>query len=114
MPYLSIQTNKTVDTGAQDKLLLQASGLIAGELGKPESYVMTSWEPVRPMTFAGNAKPCAYLEMKSIALPETKTAGISKTLCGLIENELGIPANRIYIEFSDAARSMWGWDNRTF
>ncbi|MCK5919804.1 MAG: hypothetical protein KAG66_02615, partial [Methylococcales bacterium] len=38
----------------------------------------------------------------------------SRALCELVENELGIPADRIYIEFSNPERHMWGWNEGTF
>lgn len=114
MPYLSIQTNQPIDETAQRALLGKASILVAKELGKPERYVMTSLAPFRPMLFAGSDSPCAYLELKSIGLSEDRTGILSQHLCGLIEAELGIPADRVYIEFADAPRAFWGWNKGTF
>jgi len=31
-----------------------------------------------------------------------------------MNSELGLPADRVYIEFADAPRSMWGWNGGTF
>jgi len=123
MPYLKIQTNQGmdagIDTGIEQTLLREASSLVASELGKPESYVMISIEPPRPMLFAGTDEPTAYLELKSIGLmeskqPESKTKALSAALCQLISEKMNIPAERIYIEFADAQRSMWGWNGSTF
>ena len=114
MPLLKIQTNQALETQLQDQLLSEASKLVARELGKPENYVMVSIEPPVPMSFAGNTEPCAYLELKSIGLPESKTTNLSSTLCELIENKTGINKARIYIEFADAPRAMWGWNGGTF
>lgn len=114
MPYLKIQTNQPVDDAQVKSLLPQASTLVAQELGKPESYVMVTVDPPRPMLFAGSDAPTAYLELKSIGLPESKTAALSSALCKLVSSELAIDTNRIYIEFADAPRAMWGWDGRTF
>lgn len=66
------------------------------------------------MLFAGDDSPLAYLELKSIGLPADRTADFSKALCELITQHLQIPSDRIYIEFSDAQRHMWGWDAGTF
>jgi len=66
------------------------------------------------MTFAGTDAPLAFLELKSIALPESATADASRSLCELVSGETGIDAGRIYIEFSDAPRKMWGWNGSTF
>lgn len=114
MPYLLVRTNQPVAGEKQPELLRKFSAATAQALGKPERYVMVSLEHGRPMLFAGDEAPCAYLELKSIGLPETKTAELSATLCDLIGGALNIPQDRIYIEFADAARHMWGWDGATF
>lgn len=114
MPYLRIQTNLAVDEAHKQALLSDASALVAKALGKPESYVMVSFAPQQPMSFAGSDAPCAYLELKSIGLSDTKTPEISAELCKLLEREMDIPASRIYIEFADAPRAMWGWKGATF
>ena len=113
MPYLKIQTNQAVTPDQAQALISKASNLVASELGKPESYVMVAFPPPVPMLFAGTDEPTAYLELKSIGLPESKTANLSQALCNLMA-DLNISPNRVYIEFANAPRAMWGWDNRTF
>jgi phenylpyruvate tautomerase len=39
---------------------------------------------------------------------------MSADFCQQIESELGVSANRIYIEFADAQRHLWGWNKSTF
>jgi phenylpyruvate tautomerase PptA (4-oxalocrotonate tautomerase family) len=95
-------------------LASSSSALVAEQLGKPERYVMTSVETNPAMQFAGEDTPLAYLELKSIGLPESVTADVSKALCELITSATGIAAERIYIEFTDAPRKMWGWNGGTF
>lgn len=114
MPYLTIQTNQSLDPAATTTLLSNASKLVADGLGKPESYVMVALETDVPMSFAGNDAPLAYLELKSIGLPEAKTADLSAALCALLEETTGIGKERIYIEFANAPRAMWGWNGGTF
>ena len=114
MPYLRIQTNQDIDKTKKQSTLKRASQLVATELGKPEKYVMVSFAPIHPMVFAGDDQPCAYLELKSIGLPESKTQALSASLCQLMQEELGINAERVYIEFADAPRAMWGWNSTTF
>ena len=114
MPLLKIQTNQTVDADRQKTLITRASQAVADMLGKPERYVMVSIEHNPAMLFGGSDAPLAYLELKSIGLPESRTAEFSKALAGLLADELGLPADRIYIEFADAPRAMWGWDGGTF
>lgn len=114
MPYLKIQTNHDVDEDAKKQTLTKASAVVADALGKPEKYVMVAFEPPQPMLFAGTDEPCAYLELKSIGLPQSQTKSLSSELCNMIQESLKVPAERVYIEFADAPRAMWGWNRGTF
>lgn len=114
MPMLMIQTNLEVPSEVRASLLAEASRQVADGLGKPERYVMVALEDATPMQFAGEATPAAYLELKSIGLPGDSTPTLSEALCGLITEHLQIPGDRIYIEFADAPRHMWGWNGGTF
>jgi phenylpyruvate tautomerase len=114
MPYLKIQTNREITDDAKQEILRKLSVLVSKNLGKPEKYVMVRFDPAEPMMFAGDAHPCAYLELKSIGLLESKTETLSRVLCQFLNDELKIPSERIYIEFADAKNSMWGWDGGTF
>ena len=114
MPYIKIQTNRELKDDAKQELLKKTSLLVSKNLGKPENYVMVRLDPAQPMMFAGSTAPCAYLELKSIGLPESKTEALSKVLCQFLNDELKIPSERVYIEFSDAKDSMWGWNSGTF
>jgi len=114
MPLLKIQTNQTIDAERQKALISKASREVADMLGKPERYVMVSLEHNPAMLFGGSDDPLAYLELKSIGLPESKTAALSAALAGLLNSELGLSADRVYIEFADAPRAMWGWNGGTF
>jgi phenylpyruvate tautomerase PptA (4-oxalocrotonate tautomerase family) len=117
MPLLSVRTSAAGPASETvEALLLQLSGTVAQHLGKPESYVMTSFEADVPMTFAGScAEPVAYLELKSVgSLSPDATRRMSAELCRLIEEGLGVPAARTYIEFSPCEGHLWGWNGRTF
>jgi phenylpyruvate tautomerase PptA (4-oxalocrotonate tautomerase family) len=114
MPMLSIRTNVEVPAERRGALLGQASRTLAQALGKPERYVMVSYEHLPAMLFAGDGGPLAYLEVKSIGLPQGCTGEISAALCHLLSDQLGVAQDRIYIEFSDAAAHLWGWDGATF
>lgn len=114
MPLLTVTTNISFDDEAAQTLCNEASSHVAGLLAKPESYVMISLQHGTPMSFAGDASPCAMLELKSLGLPEQQTAEFSESLCYFINQYAGIPTERIYIQFSAPERHMWGWDKKTF
>lgn len=114
MPLLKLKTNIEISEQNKKALLTNASHETAKLLGKPESYVMVIIESQQSMLFAGSDAPLAYIELKSIGLPENKTKDFSQALCNLVNKETAIPQDRIYIEFANAERSMWGWDGGTF
>jgi phenylpyruvate tautomerase len=114
MPTLRILTNAKIPTDGRAGLLAQASQIVAKMLGKPESYVMVILEDGRDMRFAGTPDPAAYLELKSLGLPEAKAADYSRTLCDLLGAALSIPAERIYIEFAAPPARLFGWNGGTF
>lgn len=114
MPLLKIQTNATLDAESAARLMADASRTVAAELGKPEGYVMVALEDGRRMLFAGDPAPLAYCELKSIGLPQARTGALSQAIAQLLNKAVGIPADRVYIEFADAQGRMWGWNGSTF
>jgi phenylpyruvate tautomerase PptA (4-oxalocrotonate tautomerase family) len=114
MPYLKINTNQPLEDPAAGQLLEEASAAIADALSKPERYVMVDLSNNPHMLFSGTKAPCAYVELKSIGLPESQTRELSQKICTLLGKALGIPADRVYIEFTDVPRKFWGWNSSTF
>jgi len=114
MPLLRITTNKALTDAMQSEANRFFSTTVASLLGKPENYVMIILHVESAMMFAGSDDPLAYLELKSLGLPEEKTADFSSALCAAVSDQFAIPAARIYIEFSSPARHLWGWNGTTF
>ena len=112
MPLLEITCNTAIDD--PPSLAQAASQFTADMLGKPESYVMVKVSTQTTLLFAGTNEPAAHVKLKSLGLPEDRTAEFSESLCNFIESRMAIPPARIYIEFASPDRHMWGWDNRTF
>ena len=114
MPFLAVTTNHAVPDDQKTEILKKLSATVAQALGKPEQYVMVNLQANPDMLFAGSAEPLAYLELKSIGLPHDRTKELSATLAKSVEETLGVPANRVYVEFADAERHLWGWNGGTF
>lgn len=112
MPYLKIQTNIRITD--KIKIIQEATALLSTILGKLKQYIMVALEPAIDMVFAGTDDPLAFIELKSIGLPENETAALSAEVCEFIQKSLGIPKERIYIEFSDVKRHLFGWNGKTF
>jgi hypothetical protein len=39
---------------------------------------------------------------------------MSQKICSYIEEELGVPPDRVFIDFRDLERNMFGWNGKTF
>lgn len=116
MPLIKVQTSVNApESDNVEKLLKSLSAKLAKHLSKPESYVMTSFESGVVMSFAGTFDPVCYVEIKSIGtMNSSQTKAMSQDFCQEIKEKLGVSTNRIYIEFTDAKGSMWGWNSSTF
>lgn len=116
MPLIKVQTSvSAAEKSEVDTLLKGLSAKLARHLGKPESYVMTAFEPGVPMTFAGTSEPVCYVEVKSVgSMQPEQTKAMSQDFCQQINEALGVDKNRIYIEFNDAKGYLWGWNGSTF
>jgi phenylpyruvate tautomerase len=114
MPYLKIETNQQLDAAAAQGLLSKSSEFTAALLGKPEKWIMVSLSHSVPMMFDGSIEPAAYVELKSISLSQESCAGLSKSLCDFLNKELGVPPERVYIEFWSINGKMFGWNGGTF
>lgn len=113
MPYLKIQTNLALDRETATRLMAAASDNISEQLGKPREFVMIALEREEYMFFDGSDKPVAFLELKAVGLPALKTMQLSHALSEMIEAELPVRRDRIYIKFIDVQRGMWGWNGKT-
>ncbi|HEY9867428.1 MAG TPA: phenylpyruvate tautomerase MIF-related protein, partial [Candidatus Obscuribacterales bacterium] len=116
MPLIQVKTSIAQPQKSEvESLLKSLSSALAKQLGKPESYVMTAFESDIPMTFAGSTDPVCYIEIKSVGtMQPNQTKAMSQEFCEKISQALGVPQNRIYIEFADAKGLMWGWNGSTF
>lgn len=112
MPYIKLNTNQEI--ADKPSVLRKLSQIAAKETSKPESYVMIEVSDNRAMLFAGNDSPLAFLECKSIGLSEKQAKSLSSAISELLNVELKIPANRVYIEFSNAPAAFWGYNGSTF
>lgn len=114
MPLIRVETNVDVDARRVKETASALSRLAADLLGKPESYVMAVFEPGKALCFGGSHDPAAFVQLHSIGLPEDRTPDFSRELCTFLQSALDVPSERIYIDFADIERHLFGWDGRTF
>ncbi len=114
MPYLAVATSADIPPQTAASFLKAASKAVATGTGKPEQYVMVKLARAEPMLFAGTEEPAAFLELKSIGFPAHGVQALAASLCELVAQHLAVPADRVYVVFTDVKAAMWGHDGRTF
>jgi hypothetical protein len=115
MPLIQIFTSATLDAGAESALLSDLSGALSKHFDKPERWVMTCLVPGLAMTFGGTPGQACFAAVKNVGqLTPDKTRELSADLCGRLSRGLGIPQDRIYLEFTEAVGYLWGHDGDTF
>ena len=112
MPYIKIATNTPI---ADEPAFLKKLSITTAELlGKSENYVMTEARSASCMTFGGSNEACAYVELISLGLNPNQHGQITRELSQFLDLEIGIPPERIYINFESPPRSHFGWNGKTF
>ena len=114
MPYLLIQTNKAIGDEDQSRLVSEASKIVAATLNKPEKYVMVAWTPAPKMTFDSDANGAAFLELRSIGIPEAARQKLPGALAKCMAEHLGLNADRVYLVMMDVPGKYWAQGEQTF
>ena len=114
MPLLKLDTSVPLAEDKRVGLAKALSAITAQAIGKPESYVMVVIGQ-GTLCMGGGVGPGAFVDIRSIGgLNPSVNGELARQVCALLDQELGIEANRVYLNFTDVERSNWGWDNRTF
>ena len=115
MPIVKITTSKNMERAQKEALCLEVSSAVAGVLGKPEAYVQVLVADGETVSFGGSfSVPSAFVALLSIG---EFAPGVTKKLSaaiGEIFMRYGVPADRLYINFSARRGDEIGWNNSTF
>eukprot|EP00211_Chloroparvula_japonica_P011879 CAMPEP_0119132182 /NCGR_PEP_ID=MMETSP1310-20130426/11705_1 /TAXON_ID=464262 /ORGANISM="Genus nov. species nov., Strain RCC2339" /LENGTH=105 /DNA_ID=CAMNT_0007122801 /DNA_START=70 /DNA_END=384 /DNA_ORIENTATION=+ len=105
MPYVAVTISKSVPDDFAGRL----SQLVSEYLHKPEKYVMVSVNKVDVMVFGGVPDPCAFVDVRALGMTpaETNYKEFSKVLSALVEEQAGVKADRIFLNFGEVERSNW-------
>jgi phenylpyruvate tautomerase PptA (4-oxalocrotonate tautomerase family) len=114
MPLLKLETTVALTDEKKKSLLPALSKIVSETIGKPEEYVMVTINP-SAILMAGKPGDAAFVDIRSIGgLSQSVNWQLSKKICVLLNESLGIEPNRIYLNFFDIDAANWGWNGRTF
>ncbi len=113
MPFINMKTTATLDNAKKETLSKELIRITRECLGKGENWVMTGFEDNAKLSFQGSNENIVYVEVKAYGTPAAAGADkMTKGVCSLVEQELGIPANRVYVSYWGT--DMWGWNGSNF
>jgi phenylpyruvate tautomerase PptA (4-oxalocrotonate tautomerase family) len=114
MPLLKLETTVGLSDDKRKALLISLSKIVAETIGKPEQYVMVTANPVA-MLMSGQPGEAALVDVRSIGgLSGHVNRQLSQKICRLLQESLGVPPSRIYLNFTDVGPGNWGWNGETF
>ncbi len=113
MPMIEAKVTMELPTEKRD-LLKAEFGKAISIMGKPESYLMINLVDKQDLYFGGKKlDKGAYVEVKVLGSIDANASDrMTAELCEILENELGIPGNQVYISYWGTAN--WGWNGRNF
>jgi phenylpyruvate tautomerase PptA (4-oxalocrotonate tautomerase family) len=116
MPLIELDTSCDVsDAGKKQTLVAGLSRLAADGTGKPEQYVMACVRDRVAMVMSGGTGPCALVTIKAIGgLSKAVNQGLAGKITQMLQKELAIPAERVYITFQELDGGHWAWNGKTF
>lgn len=116
MPLIQLDTS--CDLSTQEKreaLAKKLSKLAAVCIGKPEQYVMACVHDNVAMTMGGRSAAIALISVKSIGgLSKAVNQKLAAEACQMLQKELSIAHDCIYLTFEELPATNWGWKADTF
>lgn len=116
MPLIELNTSCDLSTQEKrDGLAQQLSQLAARGIGKPEQYVMACVHDKVAMSMSGSSEPTAFVSVKSIGgLSREVNQKLAAEISTVLQAELDIDLERIYLTFTELPATHWGWRGSTF
>ncbi len=113
MPFIDSKISVSVPQEKKDAIKAKFGQAIS-VLGKGESFLMVGFDDNYDLYFAGNkVEKGAYvaISLYGSASPDAYSK-MSGEVCRILEEELGIPGDRVYVTYREV--SDWGWNGKNF
>jgi phenylpyruvate tautomerase PptA (4-oxalocrotonate tautomerase family) len=116
MPLIQLDTSCSLsDQNKKQSLAKTLSRLAAEGTRKPEQYVMACVRDNVAITMSGAPSPCALVTIKAIGgLNKSVNQTIADQVSQVLQKELAISSNCVYITFEELAPTHWAWNGKTF
>lgn len=114
MPYINLKTTKKVSPEKCESLKTAFGKAIECFPGKTEAWLMVGIEDGAKLWFKGDAsKDSAIVDVDLLgSVSKDGSSAMTKEMCNILCEELGISPDRIYIKYTGFAD--WGWNGNNF
>ena len=114
MPFINIKTTEEIAKEKELALKAKLGKAIECFPGKTETWLMLNFEDNCKIYFQGkNDRPAAYLEVSILGSANNSAYDkMTAELTKIINDELDIPSDRIYIKYEETEH--WGWNGGNF
>lgn len=114
MPYIGTKTTKEITPEKEAVLKTKMGKAIEAIPGKTEAWLMTEFTGGCHLWMKGdNSSDTAFVEVKMLGKAEHSSCdAMTGIICSILEEELGISPDRVYVTYSGF--SEWGWNGGNF
>lgn len=107
MAIVRFETNIGVPDDRAKIISQNLTKAVARIAGEPESEVKVGIVGNRNMLMAKDNESLAHVEINSVDLPKERAGELTRAICPVIEEALGIPDSKIYIAVVSRRSTMW-------
>ena len=112
MPFIDTRVTVKLTEEKKEKLK-EEYGKVISLIHKPESYLMCGFTDEYSLYFAGEkVEKGAFVSVDVFGEVNPACEQLTAEISRILETELGIPPNRIYIKHHGVPD--WGWSGRNF
>ena len=113
MPFIDSKVTVKI-TDQQKEEIKSELGKLITTLNKSEAYLMVGIEDSYDLWLGGQKlEKGAYVEVKVLGNVDAGASDkMTARLCEILEKELGIPGNAVYVSYWGT--SSWGWNGGNF
>ena len=112
MPYIKTTANIPIPHEKREQLKSQF-GQLSSIFGKSEAYLMVNFCENAQIYFGGSEEPAAIVGVELYgSASDDAYRQMTAATTALLEEILGIPANRIFVKYAEYQH--WGWNGKNF
>lgn len=114
MPFINSKVSVAMTEEQKESVKTKLGKAVTLIPGKSERWLMVGFEDRCDLYFQGNQEaPAAFVEVKIFGKGSPSVFDdMTQAICGIFNEELAIPENRIYVKYEEVA--YWGWNGGNF